>query len=119
MQDMGEDWNYIENMVKDRKAWKTKINRRMRFIMDWEEKLAYTRRTETKPVRSQRRNDEELKCRWAGCETICCTKGGLTQHERHMHRARDRVKLVCEVFCRNFDEKNNLTNHQKSCRGGG
>ena len=85
--------NNIETMAKDRKVWITLINRRMRFIADWEEKMAFTMRTETKPERSQRRNEEELKCRWEGCDKVCRTKGG-------------------------FFEKHNLTNHLKSCRGG-
>ena len=57
----------------------------------------------------------DLVCRWEGCGKVCLSKGGLTLHQKRVHRApEDRVRFSCD-WCR----INLETNHEKTCTGEG
>ena len=119
IREMGEDWTNIENLTSSRKEWKKAVNKRMRYIADWEARMAYTMRSEEKPCRSQTvKTLEEYKCRYSGCDKVCRSKTGLIQHERRIHRIKNNDNFTCTKCTKSFKEKHNLSNHEKTCVGG-
>ena len=117
LREMGEEWTNAENLTRDRKKWKKRLKERLKYIEEWEERMAETSGNEEKPERSQAtRSDDSFECRWEGCHKRCQTKGGLVQHERRVHQLKER-NFVCSKCERTFKEQHNLTNHSKSCLG--
>ena len=48
-------------------------------------------------MRNERRLNEDLRCRYEGCERLCRSKAGLVRHESMMHRrVEGRVRFACE-----------------------
>ena len=41
---------------------------------------------EERLVRNERRVNEDLRCRYEGCERLCRSRAGLVRHESMMHR---------------------------------
>ena len=57
---------------------------------------------------------------WEGCGKVCLSKGGLTLHQKRVHRApEDRVRFRCDRCGINLETQAAKTNHEKTCSGGG
>ena len=62
----------------------------------------------------------DLVCRWEGCGKVCLSKGGLTLHQKRVHRApEDRVRFSCDKCWISLETQAAKTNHEKTCTGGG
>ena len=119
VKEMGKDWTDLENLTRDRKKWKILTKERMQFIENWENEMCNVNGRQEKPRRSQYTEDSRgnvYKCRWEGCERVCASKGGRTQHERKMHHER-LTTFTCPHCMRTFNEKGPWTNHRRACEG--
>ena len=113
----GIDWTNIENLALERKRWKSKTMKRMKFLDNWETEMCGYHRTGAKPLMSQRievADQNGYQCRWEGCNKVLRTVTGRTQHERRIHRTRKEIHNCGECNAE-FTEKSALTNHKKKC----
>ena len=69
---------------------------------------------EERLVRNERRVNEDLRCRYEGCERLCRSKVGLVRHESMMHhRVEGRVRFACEDCCLEVATKGALVGHRR------
>ena len=121
LKEAGHEDDNSENLTNDRKRWKKTVTDRRTFLKNWETQMCNWHRGTEKPARSQwnreRISDSGWPCRWDGCDKMCATKGGRTNHERKAHR-RESVDFKCPKCNDSFSDQAALTNHFKACQGG-
>ena len=67
--------------------------------------------------RNERRVNEDLRCRYEGCERLCRSGAGLGRHESMMHRrVEGRVRFTCEDYGLEVATKGALVGHRRTCR---
>ena len=75
-------------------------------VLRWYKKLEESRKAPEKKKgrvcctgleRNERRVNEDLRCRYEGCERLCNSRAALVRHESRMHRrVEERVRFVSE-----------------------
>ena len=71
---------------------------------------------EERLVRNERRVNEDLRCRYEGCERLYRSRAGLVRHESMMHRrVKGRVRFACEDCGLEVAAKNALVGHRRTC----
>ena len=85
------DWTDVGRLASDRSGWKKLVKERMDHLeLDvYERQLAHGYvwgDGEERLVRNERRVNEDLRCRYEGCERLCRSRAGLVRHESVMHR---------------------------------
>ena len=71
---------------------------------------------EERLVRNERRVNEDLRCRYEGCERLCRSRAGLVRHESMMHRrVEGRVRFVCEDCGLEVATKSAFVCHRRTC----
>ncbi|PAA86616.1 hypothetical protein BOX15_Mlig005960g1 [Macrostomum lignano] len=120
----------IERHVLDRKHWRNVVHQRTVHLQEWERvqgKKAKTDSNNSLIERSQERyhvktNPREVgdgfKCEYELCGKVCKSKGGLTIHQKRMHRVfKEPVKFRCHKCDKEFRQEATLANHEKVCQG--
>ena len=94
------DWTDVGRLASDRSGWKKLVKERMDHLDVYERQLGHGYvwgDGEERLVRNERRVNEDLRCRYEGCERLCRSRAGLVRHESMMHR---RVEGSSEVRVR-------------------
>ena len=118
----GIDWTDIERLVGDRDGWKEIVGKRVKHIDKWDSQKGHEYRWEEGEDRIDRSVSRvvDLVCRYEGCGKVCLSKGGLTLHQKRMHRAaEDRVRFSCGMCGTGLETEGARANHEKTCGGGG
>ena len=69
--------------------------------------------------RNERRVNEDLRCRYEGCERLCRSRAGLVRHESMLHwRVEGRVRFACEDCGLEVATKGSLIGHCRTCGAG-
>ena len=112
------DWPKVERLTSDRKVWKEKVAERMEHLDRWERQKGHGYRWEQgeeRLVRNVVQWEGELICRYEGCGKVCRNKAGLVLHEKRMHRVnKERGRLKCERYWRDFDAEGQRVSHVRS-----
>ena len=83
------DWTDVERLSSDRDGWKELVNVRMNHLDVWERQRGHEYvwgENEVALSRNIDRGELDLTCRYEGCGKVCKSKGGLTIHQKRMHR---------------------------------
>ena len=116
------DWTDVGRLASDRIGWKKLVKERMDHLDVYERQLAHGCEWgdgEDRLVRNERRVNEDLRCRYEGCERLCRSRAGLVKHESMMHRrVEGRVRFVCEDCGLEVATKGALVCHRRTCGTG-
>ena len=122
MNEAGIDWTDVGRLASDRSGWKNLVKERMDHLDVYERQLAHGYEWgdgEERLVRNERRVNEDLRCRYEGCERLCRSRAGLVRHESMMHRrVEGRVRFVCEDCGLEVATKGALVCHRRTCGAG-
>ena len=122
LREAGIDWVDIERLTGDRKGWREMVKNRMGHIDRWESQRGHLYRWgtgEEELSRNSVRPRVDLVCRYDGCGKVCKSKGGLTLHQKRIHRApEDRVGFSCDRCGVGLETEGARQNHRRTCRGG-
>ena len=93
LREAGVDVTDVESLVRDRKGWKERVERRMDHLYSWECQTGKQYEWGKSEERMERnsRVKETLVCRYDGCGRM---KAGLTMHEKRMHRVAEERECV-------------------------
>ena len=124
LKEAGVDYTKIGMLTHDKKGWKERVNKRMSFLEEWEERKGKKVNGES-GERNQRVQIPVVpgevpgyKCEYEGCGMVCKSRAGLTVHRKRMHeRADNKAVFKCQGCGTVFNYDTNLKNHQKSCSG--
>ena len=117
LKEAGIDHTRINSLTSDRKNWKSIINKRMKFLEEWERKGGKLTLAE-RGSRNQVPDNDSLVCDFEGCGREFKSKGGLTIHRKRMHEvSKEKVMFTCELCQETFSQEANLKNHLKICTG--
>ena len=113
------DTTDIGRLTQDRKVWKGLVRTRMAHIDQWERSGGHgveeERGSRVSPTPEQ---PDVFVCDFEGCDKVCASKAGLTNHRRRMHEvSKEKVEISCGGCGIKFDREANLNNHLKSCSG--
>ena len=115
LREAGIDATNLNELTSDRKGWRRKVRKRMKWIEKWEKSQGHTWEG-PEMERNQRVVEAELVCDVCGKE--CKSKAGLVIHRRRMHEVSGKKKeFVCEECEEVFRQEANLLNHKKVCEG--
>ena len=74
---------------------------------------------EERLVRNERRVNDDLRCRYEGCERMCKLRASLVRHESMMQRRVERrVRFACEDCGLEVATKGALVSHRRTCGRG-
>ena len=122
LSEAGIDWTDVGRLASDRSGWKKLVKERMDHLDVYERQLAHGYvwgDGEERLVRNERRVNEDLRCRYEGCERLCRSRAGLVRHENMMHRrVEGRVRFVCEDCDLEVATKGALVCHRRTCGAG-
>lgn len=118
------DWCDVERLVNDREGWKEIISARMGHLEEWERQRGHQYqptdgvRLEERNTRAHEEEEDALRCKYPGCDKVCKSKGGLTIHQKRMHKvAAERARFECDRCGMSLETEGNLKNHRRACRG--
>ena len=114
----GMDYTQVERMCNDRDGWKKRVKERMEWLDRWERQLGHEYRWGEGEERLERNGQVEwdLVCRYEGCGKVCRSRGGLTLHQKRMHRVvEETVRFGCGMVLETEGAK---SNHERTCGGG-
>ena len=89
LSEAGIDWTDVGRLASDRGGWKKLVKERIDHLDVYERQLGHGYvwgDGEERLVRNERRVNEDLRCRYEGCERLCRSRAGLVRHESMMHR---------------------------------
>ena len=95
------DWTDLERLCADRDGWKDCVLDRMRHLDNWGRQLghSYVWGRDERFLEKKADSVIYLKCRYEGCGKVCKSKGGLSQHQKRVHRApAARTLDVMQIF---------------------
>ena len=122
MSEAGIDWTGGDRLANDRSGWKKLVKERMDHLDVYERQLAHEYAWgdgEEKLVRNERRVNEDLRCRYEGCERLCRSRAGLVRNESMIHRrVEGRVRFACEDCGLEVATKSALVSHRRTCGAG-
>ena len=121
LREAGIDWTDIERIVEDRDGYRELVRERVGHIEKWDRQKGhkYVWEEGEESIGRSVSRDLDLVCRWEGCGKVCLSKGGLTLHQKRVHRApEDRVRFRCDRCGINLETQAAKTNHEKTCSGG-
>lgn len=123
LKECGADWTDVERLCSDREGWRKRVKERMEHLEVWEKQRGHRYVwgvDEERVERNERRGEIDLVCRYEGCGKVCKSKGGLTLHQKRMHRAApERMRFECDKCGMNVETEGAKKNHEKTCGGGG
>ena len=74
---------------------------------------------EERLLRNERRVNEDLRCRYEGCERLCRSRAVLVRHESMRHRrVEGRVRFACEDCGQEVVAEGALVGHRRTCEAG-
>ena len=120
LRESGTDWTDVERICSDREEWKKRVRARMERLDVWERQRGHRYEWEEGEERVERNvgGELDLVCRYEGCGKVCKSKGGLTVHQKRMHRAApERMRFRCRCGVE-VETEGALVNHERSCGGG-
>ena len=122
LSECGVDWTDIERVCSDRDGWKKCVSERMRHLDKWERQQGH--RYDWGPnERMIERNDRrviDLVCKYEGCGKVCKSKGGLTLHQKRIHRPpEERVRFECRECGVACETEVACMMYERTCAGGG
>ena len=122
LREAGIDWTDIKRIVGDRDAYRELVRERVGHIEKWDRQKGhkYVWEEGEESIGRSVSRDLDLVCRWEGCGKVCLSKGGLTLHQKRVHRApEDRVRFRYDRCGINLEAQAAKTNHEKTCSKGG
>ena len=115
----GIDWMDVGRLASDRSEWKKLVKERMDHLDVYERQLGHGYVWGDGEERLERRVNEDLRCRYEGCERLCRSRAGLVRHESMMHRrVEGRVRFVCKDCGLEVATKGALVCHRRTCGEG-
>ena len=116
------DWTDVGRLAGDRSGWKKLVKERMDHLYLYERQLLHGVRMkgwEERLVRNERRVNDDLRCRYEGCERMCKLRASLVRHESMMQRRVERrVRFACEDCGLEVATKGALVSHRRTCGRG-
>ena len=121
LRESGTDWTDVERICSDREGWKKRVKERMDHLDIWERQKGHGYMWGINEDTAERNTSRELDlvCRYEGCGKVCKSKGGLTLHQKRMHRAApERKRFECRGCGVILETEGAQKNHERSCEGG-
>jgi hypothetical protein len=121
LNESGVDWTNVERICSDREGWKECVRNRMDHLDTWERQVGHRYMWREDEIRLERntRCIIDYVCRYDGCGKVCKSKGGLTLHQKRIHRApEERVRFECSNCGVNVETEGAKVNHERTCLGG-
>ena len=85
----GIAWTDVGRLASDKSRWKKLVRERMDHLDVHERQLAHGYvwgDDEVRLVRNEKRVNDDLRCRYEGCDRLCRSRAGLVRHKSMMHR---------------------------------
>ena len=122
LSEAGIDWTDVGRLASDRSGWKKLVKERMYHLDVFERQLGHGYvwgDGEKRLVRNERRVNEDLRCRYEGCQRLCRSRADSVRHESMMHRrVEGRVRFACEDCGLEVVTKGALVGHRRACGAG-
>ena len=117
------DWTDVGRLAGDRSGRNMLVKERTAHLEVYERQLGheYVRRDGMERLaRNERRVNEDLRCRYEGCERLCRSRTGFVRNDSMMHRrVEGRVRFVCEDCGLEVGTRGALVSHRRTCGAGG
>ena len=123
LSEAGIDWPDVGRLASERSGWKKLMKERMDHLNAYERQLAHWyvwRDGKERLVRNERRVNEDLRCRYEGCERLCRSRAGLVRHESMMHRRLEGIVRFASDDCGlEVATKGAFVGHRRTSGAGG
>ena len=110
----------VEKRTRERTEWRKMVKESIEPVNLWVAHKGHKyewRQGEVRVERSQRQ-DRGLICEYEWCGKRCKTKGGLTIHQKRMHREGEKVMFGCARCGKEMKTEGARASHERSCTGG-
>ena len=124
LQEANLEENMLEHMAKDRLSWRNIVLKRIEHIEEYERQKGHQyNRPENTPIITERNIRLMIPtiptCNYPGCGRSFKSKGGLTIHQKRIHRDQSTAPTFkCDKCGDILKQEATLKNHYKNCVGG-